>query len=232
MFCLGSPITVGVIGGLGPAATVDFFDRVVKATPAQIDQDHLHLIIDSNPHVPNRNAGIAGTGPSPGPVLAGMARGLERAGADVLVMPCNAAHAFAAEIRAAVEVPLLSIIDATCELAIRRVPGLARAGILAAAGCLMAGLYQTGFAGRGVEPIAPTEAEVERFMTVLNQLKTGDAAPEVAAEMRALAQAQIARGAQVVIAGCTEIPLVLSDGDLPCPLISSTDALVQAVVAL
>ena len=86
---------VGVIGGMGPAATVHFMGRVLALNPARSDQDHVRLIVDNNGAVPDRNAAIRGEGPSPGPVLAAMARGLQAAGARVLVMPCNTAHAFA-----------------------------------------------------------------------------------------------------------------------------------------
>ena len=85
--------TVGIIGGMGPAATIDFVQRLRRLTPARVDQDHLRLLIDDNPTLPNRNAALAGLGPSPGLQIAGMARGLERAGADFIVMPCNTAHA-------------------------------------------------------------------------------------------------------------------------------------------
>ncbi|MEJ2289679.1 MAG: aspartate/glutamate racemase family protein, partial [Deinococcales bacterium] len=83
-------LTVGVLGGLGPEATLDFFAKVLARTPARTDQDHLHLLIDNDPGVPNRNDAVAGRGPSPGPRLATMARRLEAAGADFLVMVCNA----------------------------------------------------------------------------------------------------------------------------------------------
>jgi len=222
---------IGVLGGLGPAATVDFFARVVAATPAERDQDHIHLIIDNNPHVPNRNAGIAGTGPSPGPYLAAMARRLEAAGAHALAMPCNAAHAFQAEIRAAVSIDLISILDATCDQAARQAPQLQVAGIMAAQGCLQAELYQRAFAARGLSTIVPTPAELTEFMNVLSFIKRGELSDAVRGGMRALADAQIERGAEVIVAGCTEIPLVLRTEDVTVPLINSTAALVSAVGA-
>src|SRR5262245_56844098 len=103
--------TIGVIGGMGPAATLAFFGKLLEATHAERDQDHLRVLIDNNPRVPDRNAAIAGRGPSPGPQLAESARGLELAGADFLVIACNTAHAFASEIEAAVAIPLMSMID-------------------------------------------------------------------------------------------------------------------------
>ena len=104
---------VGVIGGLGPEATLDFFGKVLRATTAAKDQDHLHLIIDNNPGTPDRTNAVSGNGPSPAPSLARTALRLEQAGAEVLVMVCNTAHAFSSAITDAVEIPFLNLIDVT-----------------------------------------------------------------------------------------------------------------------
>ena len=221
---------VGVLGGLGPEATLDFYAKVLSLTPATHDQDHLHLIIDSNPQVPNRNEAVAGTGPSPGPMLAAMAAGLERAGADFLVMICNAAHAFQGEVEAAVSIPFVSIIEETCDAALREVPGLKRVGVLGSSGCLDAGLYQNAFAERGVEVLVPKDADRDLFMKVLYRVKAGDKGAEVRDAMRALAESLFGRGAQAVVAGCTEVPLVVGGDVLPYPLIDSTAVLAERTV--
>jgi aspartate racemase len=130
--------TVGVIGGLGPAATLDFFDRILKRTKALRDQDHLRLIIDNNTKVPDRNAASKGEGPPPGSVIAASARGLQDAGAEFVVMACNAAHAYETEIRAAITVPFISMIEATANVVSDL--GAKRAGVLAADPCLVANL--------------------------------------------------------------------------------------------
>lgn len=221
---------VGVMGGLGPAATVDFFAKVLAATGAERDQDHLHLLIDCDPTLPNRNEAIAKTGPSPGPGLVRMAQRLETAGADFLVMVCNTAHAWEPEIRAATSVPFVSLIETTCDEVERL--GAQRAAVLAADGCLQAELYQRALARRGIEALVPDAPAQAAFMALLYRIKRGDVSPAARAEMRGLAEAQLARGADVVVAACTEIPLVLSCSDLPCPLLSSTDLLVARTVAL
>lgn len=131
----GSPeaeLAVGVIGGLGPATTLDYMAEVPKVSGAVRDPGHLHPIVDCNPKVPNRNAAIAGTGPSPGPMLAVMARRLEVAGADFLVMTCNSAHAWEAYIRAAVRIPSVSIIAETVAEVVRRAPVGTGCSVLAA----------------------------------------------------------------------------------------------------
>ena len=137
--------TVGVIGGMGPDATVDFMSSVIGFTEAARDQDHVRMLIDNNPRVPCRQEALLGDGDDPGPVMADMARGLEAGGADFLVMPCNTAHAFADAIRDAVSIPLLSILDVT----VAACQGHAAVGMLATRGCLDAGVYQKVFAASG-----------------------------------------------------------------------------------
>src|SRR5210317_2431954 len=106
-------LTAGVLGGMGPDATVDFMAKVIAATSAETDQDHARMLVDHNPKVPNRQAALLGNGEDPGPVLAAMAKGLQEAGADFLVMPCNTAHVFEQSIISAVDIPLVSIITET-----------------------------------------------------------------------------------------------------------------------
>ena len=227
----GASKVVGVLGGMGPAATLDFFARVLAETKAKRDQDHIRLIIDCDPAVPDRNAAVAGTGPSPVPALQEMARGLQAAGAELLVMPCNAAHAFFDDVRAATDLPLISIIDVTVEALRRSLPQLRRAGVLASTGCVDAGLYQKALAGIGVEALVPEGEARERFMRVLYRIKSGDTGFAAKSEMIAVSDALIADGAQAIIAGCTEVPLVLAPADVAAPLLNSTDCLVLATIA-
>jgi len=225
------PKTVGVLGGMGPAATLDFFARILAHTNASRDQDHIRLIIDCNPSVPDRNAAIAGTGPSPGPTLAEMARGLARAGAEFLVMPCNAAHAFESDIKGATDLPFIGIIAATAEALHRAEPTVHHAGILATTGCIDAGLYQTALDRVGIETVVPQGATRDLFMQALYRIKSGDTGVGSKQDMMAVAEALIADGAQAIIAGCTEVPLVLDPADVTVPLLNSTDCLVQATIA-
>ena len=223
--------TVGVLGGMGPAATVDFHAKLVAASLGGRDQDHLRVIIDSNPGVPDRNAAMRGEGPSPGPALAAMARGLASAGAEVLVMPCNTAHAWADDIRAATPLPFIDLIEATAAAAAAAVPGLLRAGVLGTSGCLDAGLYHRALALRGAEVIAPEPDDQAAVTASIARVKGGDTGPEVRSEMSRLAERLALAGAQVIIAGCTEVPLVLDDAGLSVPLVNSTDVLVQRALA-
>jgi len=229
--------TVGVLGGLGPGATLDFFAKVIARTPAERDQDHLHLIIDNDPGVPNRNDAVAGRGPSPAPELAAMARRLETAGAEVLVMVCNAAHAFQDAIVDAVDVPFVSIIDTTVDATLTRVAAARRVGVLAAEGALDAGLYQRAFGRRAVGALVPEGDDRARFMDLMYAIKRGDKGDAVARGMLRLARGLREAGAEALVAGCTEVPLVLTEDALRAagvalPLVASTDALVEATVAI
>lgn len=220
--------TVGVIGGLGPAATLDFFDRILKRTKAVRDQDHLRLIIDNNTKVPDRNAASKGEGPSPGAVIAASARGLQDAGAEFVVMACNAAHAYEGEIRAALTVPFISMIDET----VKTVAGLGakRAGVLAADPCLRANLYQDGLKQVGIEPVLLPDDSQRTFMELIYRIKSGDTGDVVRRSMATLAKKLEAKDVDVILAGCTEVPIVLTADDIDAELVNATDVLVEKTI--
>ena len=223
-----APLTAGVLGGMGPDATVDFMTKVIAATSAATDQDHARMLVDHNPKVPNRQTALLGNGEDPGPVLAAMAKGLQDAGADFLVMPCNTAHAFASDIRAAVSIPLVSIIDVTVDACRDR----GAVGVLATDGCLKTGIYQDALRQANIECVLPDADETAEIMRLISAIKAGDRSEAVATGMRDVANAQVARGACAIIAGCTEIPLVLTDNLLAVPLVSSTDLLAELTAAI
>jgi aspartate racemase len=224
--------TAGVLGGMGPDATVDFMAKVIALTDADRDQDHVRMLVDHNPHVPNRQDAILRGGEDPGPVLAAMAAGLEARGADFLVIPCNTAYVFEDAILAATHVPLISIIGVSIAAAKERAPGTDRIGLLATDGCVQAGIYQAGLEQAGLTAVLPTAAELQQLMSLIKAIKGGKHATKTARDMAALAEALAARGAGAIIAGCTEIPLVLDEDAVSVPLISSTDALADMTVRL
>jgi aspartate racemase len=208
--------------------------RVLAGTDAQRDQDHIRLLVDHNPGVPDRHRAIAQAGqtsdePGVGLQLADMARGLESAGADFLVMVCNTAHAWSVDIRAAVDIPFVSIVDVTVA-ALGDAPR--SVGVMAAEGCLRAGLYQEALAQAGHQPILWSESELSRFMDLVYRIKAGEGDPGIGGAMGGLAASLEFAGADVLIAGCTEIPLVLDADALNLPLLSSTDLLVEHTIAL
>ncbi|WP_269716618.1 aspartate/glutamate racemase family protein [Caulobacter sp. NIBR2454] len=209
---------LGVIGGMGPAATVDFLAKLQAATPAARDQDHVRVLMDMNPQVPDRN-----TGGEAGPVLGEMAVRLRDAGAQVLAMPCNTAHAYAPDIKVA-GLPFIDMIKTAGEAA--SAAGAARPGVLGTPSALA--LYRGRLASMGLEPVLLHPETQARFMELLYRIKGGDLT--VGGEMAALAGALIDDGADAVIAGCTEVPLVIGAQDVAVPLIDATEALARRCV--
>ena len=216
---------LGVIGGMGPAATVAFLERVQALTPAQGDADHIRVVMDLNPQVPDRNtrSGEAEV------VLGQMAARLAAAGAQVMAMPCNTAHAQARGIRAVCEAQGLSFIDmiaATADAAV--VAGVERIGVLATPGGER--LYRAALAARGVEAVLLDGADREAFMGLVYGVKRGDVGEAARAGMLRLAGVLADAGAQALIAGCTEVPLLLRAEDAPVALTDSAEVLARVCV--
>ena len=220
-----------MIGGLGPDATLDFFAKILKHSHAQKDQDHIHLIIENNPKTPNRNDAIAGRGPSPVPVLTGMAQALERAGADFVVMACNTAHAYETEIRAALTKPFVSLIDEVVDEVRTTNKDAKRVGVLATQGSRDAKIFAAAFSKYGIEVLQLNEVSQLRFMDNLYLIKSGNRSEKIRAAMQQFGEELVAMGADILIAGCTEVPLVLNNGDNTKPMIDSTDVLARHCVA-
>ena len=213
--------TLGVLGGMGPAATVAFLARVQALTPAQGDEDHVRVIADINPQVPNRHTQPEAAGRT----LGEMALRLKAAGAEVLAMPCNTAHAHAATIRAA-GLPFVDMVAETAKAA--KANGATRIGVLATPGG--EALYAVALAAESVEMVRLSDADRARFMAVVAGVKAGDVGPEQRAAMRDLAAALVAAGAEGVIGGCTEVPLLLEAADVAVPLTDSAEVLARVCV--
>jgi aspartate racemase len=215
---------VGVLGGMGPAATIEFFRRLVAATPAGIDQAHLRILIDNNPQVPDRSNAIFRRGTDPGPVLAAMAQGLEAAGAGFLTMPCNTAHVFQQAIREAVSIPFIDMIEETVQTLT-----VSRAGLLATTGTVHTRIYHMACSRRGIDLVIPSTDDQELIMDIIRRLKAGGTPASVCAHAIAVVGHLIERGAEAIIAGCTEISLIPGQS-MPVPWVDALDCLVGATV--
>ncbi|MDF2462477.1 MAG: aspartate racemase [Ramlibacter sp.] len=220
---------VGILGGMGPQATLDLMAKVIRATPAQSEKDHLRMLVDCNPKVPDRVAAILAGGPDSAPALVEMAMGLVGQGADLLAIACNTAHHFHAAIQAAVPVPVLDMIALTARRVAELDPPVRTVGLLATEGTIEIKLYHRHFEARGIEVITPRELEMRSFMSIVYGVKTGHDGPVARAGMAALAQSLMDRGAEAVIAGCTEVPLVISAGPT-MPMIDPTQVLAESIV--
>jgi len=146
--------TIGVLGGMGPEATLAFFGQIIAATPAVRDQEHLRVVIDSNPKVPDRTAAILAGGASPVPAMTAGIRALQAAGADFVVIPCVSAHAFIDELKAA-GMPIVSMFEAAVAYIRERHPAIRTVGLLATTGTLRAGRFTAELGAAGIRVLEP-----------------------------------------------------------------------------
>lgn len=146
--------TIGILGGMGPMATADLFQKITALTDAAGDNGHIRVYIDSNASIPDRTAAILAGGEDPVPAMADALRHLELCGADCVVMPCNTAHYFLPRLEPLTKLPFLSMIEAAAEVCRTRFPGKT-VGILATTGTLSAGLYQEALSAAGVPFLVP-----------------------------------------------------------------------------
>ena len=221
---------IGILGGMGPEATADLFYRIIRATPVEKDQDHVRTIIYSNSKVPDRTPAVLGEGVNPVPEMLMAARKLEGAGADFLIVPCNTAHYFIEELRRGVGIPILHMIELTAEEAKKAYPSMSRAGLIATDGTVRSGLYEESFGKAGIEIITPTPETQSRVMiAIYEHIKTGDLETGRRLSLEA-AEALIGQGAEMIICGCTEISLVLKDGDIAVPVVDPLQVLAETAV--
>jgi aspartate racemase len=222
---------LGVLGGMGPAATVDFLRKLIELTPAARDEEHVPLVVYSVPQMPDRTAAILAEGPSPLPAMLRGIRVLAQAGAQCVAIPCNTAHHWYRELVARGGLPILHIADAACE----RLAGLGlrggAVGLIATSGTLAAGFYQERLAARGYRALVPTEADQERFvMRGIAQVKAGELAA-ARASLAPAARELVAAGARALVFACTEVPIALErDAGLGAPVVDATEALAAACV--
>ncbi|HEY1708711.1 MAG TPA: amino acid racemase [Rhizomicrobium sp.] len=223
--------TVGIIGGMGPEATVEFMRRLVEAVPAKDDADHLHVIADNNPKIPSRIAAlIEKTGEDPSPVLIRMAKGLEAAGVDFLTIPCNTAHYYLPAIAGAVGIPVLDVVA----LAIAKLNGVTpkpvKIGMLASPAVRLVGLFDRRLSASGFEAFFPDEETEARLLDVIRAVKAGHVTPSHQRTYEAIANRLAEDGADAFLVACTELSL-LRPPELPQPLFDTLDILVEATVA-
>lgn len=208
---------LGVLGGMGPLATAAFYANLIAATPATSDQDHLHVVIDSNPTVPDRTSYLLGRGPDPRPALVQSSSRLRALGAGLLVMPCNTASAFRTDIEAAVGIPVFDwIAAATDGLAEREVR---RVGLLATDGTLKTRLYHDAAEARGMECITPSDEDQASLMRIIyDEIKAGRMTAALLRDLVLTASNLSRLGADALVLGCTELPLALGAGDARWPI--------------
>ncbi|EIZ83534.1 aspartate racemase [Methylobacterium sp. GXF4] len=223
---------LGVLGGMGPLATADFLAKLVRATPARRDQDHIPTLICSAADIPNRASAILGRGPDPLPAMRAALARLETAGATRIAIPCNTAHHWHAALQAGTALPILHIVDAVADDL--DASGLAGGpiGLLASAGTLRVGLYPERLARHGFTGLSPDPDGQDAVVAAIDLVKAGRVA-EAALILEAQARALVAAGCRRVVMACTEIPVALSalDDELAGVMVDATESLARACVA-
>lgn len=224
---------IGVLGGMGPEATLDCFDKIIKNTPAEKDQDHLRVLIDCNPKVPDRTAAICENGESPVPIMLDGARSLTQAGADFIIIPCVSAHFFLDDLRGQIDIPILSIFDAVTEAVDKDNLTIRVVGLLATTGTVQGRLFQKRLEQNQIATITPVESDQEKVMSCIYNIKATqvrDRREKAKMELLEVANNLTKKGAQGIIAGCTEVPLALGPEDLQVPFFDPLLILARAAI--
>ena len=207
--------TIGILGGMGPAATADLMMKIIDMTEAGTDQDHIPQFIDCNSRIADRTAAILHGGEDPRPEMIGSAKRLEAAGADFIIMPCNTAHFFVEDIKKEIGIPMLNMPQETAAFLAER--GVKRAAVLATDGTVQSGLYEKALADEGIEAMYPDADQQKIIMSLIYDcVKPGitDPAKLPCAKIAAIADDLRARGAEALLLACTELPLGFNYMDL------------------
>ena len=220
---------IGILGGMGPAATADMFQKFIQLTPAHCDQEHIPLVISSIPDIPDRSTSILHEGESPLPAMEEYMHGLERAGAKCIIIACNTAHYWYNDLKKKCNVDMLNIIDSTISEILST--GKNKVGILATDATLSTQLYQKTLEKCGITCLIPEKSSQKQVMESIYLYKSGEI--EKSEELMLIQRDElINRGAEIIILGCTEVPLILEKAMKENPSLyeDSTAALVRAAI--
>lgn len=219
---------LGVLGGMGPLASAEFMRQLTLLTPADRDQDHIPTVLWSDPRVPDRTAARVHGGEDPLPALLRGIRGLEAAGCEAIVIPCNTAHGWYEGMREATRLPILHIVDAAAAELRRLGVNEGPIGLMGTTGTLAMRLYQERL---GFECLTPDAEIQEGFVMPAVGLVKANRIEETYAPLALVARGLHAQGASAVVLGCTEIPLGIAAGpELEFPVVDTIAALARAAI--
>lgn len=224
---------LGIIGGMGAEAGAEFYERLIKMTPVEVDQDHIETILYSNSLIPDRTKSILKEGPSSYPLLAESAKLLERMGADLIVLTCVTSHHYIDDLRKEVGREVLSAVEETIDLLKERSPQASTVGVLATTGTIKSQLFQKGLQRAGLKSlVVPENIQDKYVMSALyapDGIKAGHRQPARDKMLLAL-NWLVLNGAEAVISGCSEFPLLFNQPDSLVPLIDAMDALIRKTI--
>ena len=216
---------------MGPEATVELMRRVIELTPANDDCDHIRMLVDNNPKVPSRiKALLEGNKKSPLPVLIDMALGLEKSGADFLVMPCHTAHAYYPEIANAVSIPFINLIELTANHIKKEIPGIKKVGVLASTAVKNTQLYDKALAKHKLNAILPDEETQDKLMQLIKDVKGKRINENSLNSFSQAAQALEMAGAEGLVIACTELSVIAEELTSSLPVFDALEILAREIV--
>lgn len=219
---------IGIIGGMGPEATADFYMKIVKGTKVQKDQDHFHVIIDSNAKIPDRTKAILYGGESPVPAIIESARKLGQMGAVVACIPCLTSHYFIKEIQESVQYTILNIFEVVGDYIKREYPHVRKVGVLATSGTVQMGLFNKYLPDLTILYPEPHVQEEKVMEAIYGEkgIKSGNLVGKPVGYLSEASESLADRGAELIILGCTEVGLALKQQHVSLPLIDPLDVVV------
>lgn len=229
----GNEITLGIFGGMGPEATADLYQQILQLVPAKKDQQHIPTIIYSNPKVPDRMAAIRNGGTEILPYLQFSVRKLEQSGASFIAIPCNTVHYFYDDMVNEVDIPIINMIRETAVETHERHPDKKKIGLLATSGTIESGLYNAELEKLGYEVIVPNDSiETNMVMRAVAGIKA-KTVPQFNEDLLAIAGQYLKdQGAEVIVLGCTEIPLAYNPNRVDLPVVNATKVLAERSVEM
>jgi len=203
---------IGIVGGVGPSATVDLMNKIIALTPAKRDQDHIRLIVEHNPEIPDRTENLVSEGADPTISLYSACKKLEANDADLIAIPCNTAHAYVERIQRHLMIPIVNMVFEAIEYSKRHYPDCRTIGLLATTGTVKSRIYHELMQGTGLHLIEPDNDFQEKVMDAIygdEGVKAGFVEGECREALLAALAHLVEKGAEIVILGCTELPLIL-----------------------
>jgi len=224
--------TIGVLGGMGPEASAELLVWITRCTPAAKEQDHLRVLIDSNPKIPDRSdALLSGNFDPVIEAMSDTARSLERAGAEVIGIPCNAANAFLSDVRRAIAIPVVDMVDETARRASELFEANAAVGLLATDGTLRSRLYHEALERYGLAGVGPPTPGVQNaVMDALEAARLHGVSEDVYLALAIGVRDLVGHGVTALIAGSTEASLVLRRHQPELPWLDPLQILAEALV--
>lgn len=220
--------TIGIVGGMGPLATCDLMNKIINHTDAACDQEYIRICVDCNTNIPDRTGAILHGGADPLPEMVKSAVRLQGMGADVLVMSCNTAHYFYEQICRYIDIPMLHMPLETAKHLAEQ--GVKKAAVLATDGTVQVGIYDKALKDLGIVPVYPNAQEQKLVMSLIyDYVKAGRPITQQE-EIKTMVQRLQAEGAQTMILGCTELPIVFAQMNDDLPTVDPTEVLACAAV--